>query len=124
MRVIIPVISAITILLLSGCSDSSNTDMVSVNFNDLTGNPSTQELKIAESCLSTYASKLEKDLRAGMEPAGYKVDIFSISAHKVFTNSEGAVTAQYSLSGMQVLPSGKEQLMDDKKEIINCSIYS
>lgn len=99
----------------------SHQDMVPVSFDDLTGDPSTQELKKAEKCLSKFATKLEMDLVEGMASAGYKVDIFSVAAHKIFTDSQNSVNVQYSISGMTILPSGKEQFMDNEKKMINCS---
>lgn len=120
-------IGAISLLAMTGCDNSNDAgasvsaDTVPVSFTSLSGDPSTQELKTAELCLSKFATKLEKDLKAGMESAGYKVDIFNILAHKIFTDSTGKVNVQYSISGMNVLPSGGKQMMDDKKQMINCA---
>jgi len=137
MRKLIFAISTATIITVTGCGNESNSsvavekppkssgqELVPVNFNSLIGDPSVQELKEAEHCLSKFATKLEKDLKAGMASAGFKVDIFNIAAHKVFTDSQGNVNIQYSISGMNVLPNGTEQMMDNKKEIINCSSQS
>jgi hypothetical protein len=63
--------------------------------------------------------ELEVQLEESLNDGGLKTDIFSISAHKVFTDSQNNINAQYSISGMQYL-SSEEILMDDKKEMINC----
>ena len=114
MKKLILVIST-TIIALTGCN---NGDAVPVNFNDLVGDPSTQELRETERCLSKFATKLEKDLIDTMESA---VDIFNISAHKIFTDSQNNVNVQYSISGMYVHPSGEEQMMAKTKGFIDCS---
>lgn len=116
------VIGAILISLLMGCDNNQSakevekSNIVTVNFTELVNDPSADELKRVEKCLSKFATKLEKDLNNG----GLNTEIFTVYAHKVFTDSQNNINAQYSILGMHVLSNGKEQSMDDKKQMINC----